>query len=62
MRPFYVMETCQPAPEVVDVQYKHIECSICGLRPTARVGSTGVRFVQEDGHMAWSSPIYLVRA
>jgi len=48
MRPFYVMENSQPAPEVISVRYKHIECSVCGLRPTARVGSTGVRFAQED--------------
>ena len=48
METLYVLEFTQLAPEVVDVCYKHIECSLCGIRPVARVGSTVVRFAKKS--------------
>lgn len=48
MRNFSVLEFTHPSPEVVDVRYKHVKCSVCGIRPVARVGGTGVRFAEKS--------------
>jgi hypothetical protein len=47
MESFFVLEYALPGPWVIDVRYKHVQCSVCGLRPVARVGGTSVRFREE---------------
>jgi hypothetical protein len=44
MGSFFVFEYALPGPWVIDVRYKHVQCSVCGSRPVARVGGTSVRF------------------
>lgn len=48
METFYVLEHTTLGPEVVGVTYKHVKCSVCGIRPVARVGSTRVRFTRKS--------------
>ena len=48
MGSFFVFEYALPGPKVIDVRYKHIQCSVCGLRPVARVGGTGVLFSKKS--------------
>lgn len=45
---FFVFEYALPGPWVIDVRYKHVQCSACGPRPVARVGWTSVRFSRES--------------
>jgi hypothetical protein len=48
METFYVLQYTHLGPEVIDVTYKHVECSVCGIRPVARVGGTSVRFAKKS--------------
>lgn len=48
MEIFYVLEYTHPGPEVIDIRCKHVECSVCGIRAVARVGSIGVRFANKS--------------
>jgi hypothetical protein len=41
---FHVLELTALVAEITEVEYKHIICPVCGVRPLARVGSTRVRF------------------
>jgi hypothetical protein len=48
MEAFFVLEFTRLGPQVVDVRYKHMKCSVCGIVPVARIGGIGVRFAEES--------------
>ena len=47
METFLVLDFTHLGPEVIDVKYKHVECSVCGTRPVARIGGDGCSLCQE---------------
>lgn len=56
METFFVLEFTHLGPEVIDVNYKHVKCSVCGMRPVARIGGMGVRFARKSDLVDFSSP------
>jgi hypothetical protein len=48
MKTFFALEFTHPAPEVIEVEYKHAKCGVCGIYPVDRVGGTGVRFARKS--------------
>ena len=45
--------SAQGGPTVTDGPWKQVSCSLCGLRPVARVGSMTVRFTRKGNLLDW---------